>query len=254
MTQMSRERLEQYAFDDRMCNVNDEIREMARRLLAAEAQKPLVKHQITASMAKDIAIRLGAELSDDEADIFADGYNAAPQPVAVPDGLRLALSNAGIAAPESDEMLFATHEKYVQLLVDWVKERKPFLPVAVPVVDLPSEFYSSEGVVVQLEKVMAALAVCGVKYKRKGNACRAAMLNAEPVSQPYTLPDDTKRLDWLDAQNKRLNEYYGTSYGWKFDANFQRNAMMLNDSNYPVMNVRQAIDEAMRAAPQEPTK
>ncbi|QLW43857.1 hypothetical protein [Citrobacter sp. RHBSTW-00524] len=60
--------------------------------------------------------------------------------------------------------------------------------------------------------------------------------------------EDSKRLDWLDAQNKRLNEYYRTSYGWKFDANFQRNAMMLNDSNYPVLTVRQAIDEAIAAA------
>lgn len=66
--------------------------------------------------------------------------------------------------------------------------------------------------------------------------------------------EDTKRLDWLDAQNKRLNEYYGTTYGWKFDANFQRNAMMLNDSNYPVMTVRQAIDEAISAAPQQEVK
>ncbi|WP_405079653.1 hypothetical protein ACI51Z_09225 [Pectobacterium carotovorum] len=70
---------------------------------------------------------------------------------------------------------------------------------------------------------------------------------------PPVVPDgsaDTKRLDWLDAQNKRLNEYYGTSYGWKFDANFQRNAMMLNDSNYPALTVRQAIDKAIAAAPQ----
>lgn len=52
-------------------------------------------------------------------------------------------------------------------------------PVAVPVVNLPPEFYSSEGVVVQLEKVMAALAVCGIKYERKGNACRAAMLKGD---------------------------------------------------------------------------
>ncbi len=82
--------------------------------------------------------------------------------------------------------------------------------------------------------------------------CRAAMLQgAEPVSQRDEFPDDTRRLDWLDAQNKRLNQYYGTSYGWKFDANFQRNAMMLNDSNYPVMTVRQAIDEAIAAAPQQ---
>ncbi|EHC5874477.1 hypothetical protein JR782_005391 [Salmonella enterica subsp. enterica serovar Eastbourne] len=34
-------------------------------------------HQITASMAKDIAFKLGAVLNDDEAEIFADGYNAA---------------------------------------------------------------------------------------------------------------------------------------------------------------------------------
>ncbi|MDV0327165.1 hypothetical protein RVO06_00635 [Enterobacter hormaechei] len=78
-----------------------------------------------------------------------------------------------------------------------------------------------------------------------------------PSGNSPVIPDgseDTKRLDWLDAQNKRLNEYYGTSYGWKFDANFQRNAMMLNDSNYPVMSVRQAIDEAIAAAPQQEVK
>ncbi len=48
----------------------------------------------------------------------------------IPDGLRLALSNAGIAAPESDEMLAATCEKHIQALVTWVKERKPFQPAA----------------------------------------------------------------------------------------------------------------------------
>lgn len=119
-------------------------------------------HQITASMAKDIAFKLGAELNNEEAENFADGYNAAMQ----------------------------------------------------------------------------------------------SFGNSEQLNSPVT-PDgseDTKRLDWLDAQNKRLNEYYGTSYGWKFDANFQRNAMMLNDSNYPVMNVRQAIDEAIAAAPQHEVK
>ncbi|WP_268055663.1 MULTISPECIES: hypothetical protein [unclassified Citrobacter] len=83
------------------------------------------------------------------------------------------------------------------------------------------------------------------------NACRAAMLqdgNSPVAPDSY---EDTKRLDWLDAQNKRLNEYYSTAYGWKFDANFQRNAMMLNDSNYPVMTIRQAIDEAIASAPKQ---
>ncbi|QQM14157.1 DUF551 domain-containing protein [Enterobacter phage BUCT554] len=50
----------------------------------------------------------------------------------IPDGLRLALSNAGIAAPESDEMLAATCEKYFQELVTWVKDRKPFRSAAIP--------------------------------------------------------------------------------------------------------------------------
>ncbi|WP_373879227.1 hypothetical protein AAHY02_06800 [Klebsiella variicola subsp. variicola] len=44
------------------------------------------------------------------------------------DGLRLALSNAGIAAPESDETLAVKQELYVQELVTWVKDRKPFQP------------------------------------------------------------------------------------------------------------------------------
>ncbi|MGK3188032.1 hypothetical protein ACCW92_10615 [Enterobacter soli] len=34
------------------------------------------------------------------------------------------------------------------------------------VVRLPTEFYSEHGVVVQLEKVMAALAIHGIKYER----------------------------------------------------------------------------------------
>ncbi|CAM6586008.1 hypothetical protein ENINMMO150B1_13685 [Enterobacter intestinihominis] len=34
------------------------------------------------------------------------------------------------------------------------------------VVRLPVEFYSEHGIVVQLEKVMAALAIHGIKYER----------------------------------------------------------------------------------------
>ncbi|HCL6947651.1 TPA: DUF3850 domain-containing protein [Enterobacter cloacae] len=133
-------------------------------------------------------------------------------------------------------------------------------PQSSPVVKLPNEFISSEGIVVQIEKLMAVLAVHGIQYERKGNACRNSTLqsfgNSEQLNSPVIkdCSEDTKRLDWLDAQNKRLNEYHGTTYGWKFDANFQRNAMMLNDSNYPVMSVRQAIDEAIATAPQQEVK
>lgn len=58
-------------------------------------------------------------------------YRHAQPASVVPEGLRMALSNAGIAAPESDEMLAATHEKYIQMLITWVKDRKPFQPAPV---------------------------------------------------------------------------------------------------------------------------
>ncbi|QHJ81907.1 MAG: hypothetical protein [Caudoviricetes sp.] len=102
---------------------------------------------------------------------------------------------------------------------------------------------------------------CGAFYADKITACDCYMDGCTTLNHYHAtltsagnspvIPDgsaDTKRLNWLDAQNARLNEYYGTAYGWKFDANFQRNAMMLNDCNFPVMTVRQAIDEAMLAA------
>ncbi|EMF8324455.1 TPA: hypothetical protein ACKP24_001348 [Serratia marcescens] len=65
-------------------------------------------------------------------------------------------------------------------------------PPAPVVVKLPAEFYSGEGIVVRLEQVMAALAVVGVKYERKGGACRAEML-AQPVSSGYKLPPHVYR-------------------------------------------------------------
>ncbi|MGV4071844.1 hypothetical protein [Citrobacter freundii] len=47
-------------------------------------------------------------------------------------------------------------------------------PQSSPAVKLPNEFISSEGVVVQIEKLMAVLAVHGIQYERKGNAFRAS--------------------------------------------------------------------------------
>jgi hypothetical protein len=43
------------------------------------------------------------------------------------------------------------------------------------VVRLPTEFYSEHGVVVQLEKVMAALAIHGIKYERNLQPPRASL-------------------------------------------------------------------------------
>ncbi|EDW0700994.1 DUF551 domain-containing protein [Salmonella enterica] len=87
-------------------------------------------------------------------------YIAPPAPV-VPDGLRQALSNAGIAAPESDEMLAATSEKYIQMLVTWVKDRKPFQPAPVVPETLPCSVELKPGLIIgkgcKTETLLSAL-------------------------------------------------------------------------------------------------
>ncbi|HDN2618827.1 TPA: hypothetical protein ACTY1O_001282 [Enterobacter hormaechei] len=86
--------------------------------LEAVASNPHM-HSPTTSTIAMVALELNKRL------------DAGNSPV-IPDGLRLALSNSGIAAPESDEMLAATCEKYFQELVTWVKDRKPFRSAAIP--------------------------------------------------------------------------------------------------------------------------
>ncbi|HCB0645421.1 TPA: hypothetical protein MYL57_005519 [Klebsiella variicola subsp. variicola] len=93
--------------------------------------------------------------------------HAQPAPVVVPNGLRLALSNAGIAAPESDEMLAATCERHIQALVTWVKDRKPFQ--SAPVVPSFEEWLSAAN--------RKPLGWVKDAMREAYDACRAAMLN-----------------------------------------------------------------------------
>ncbi|HCM5257073.1 TPA: DUF551 domain-containing protein [Klebsiella variicola subsp. variicola] len=97
--------------------------------------------------------------------------HAQPAPV-VPNGLRVALSNAGIAAPESDEMLAATCEKHIQALVTWVKDRKPFQ--SAPVVPSFEEWLSAAN--------RNPLGWVKDAMREAYDACRAAMLAAAPQS------------------------------------------------------------------------
>jgi len=53
---------------------------------------------------------------------------------------------------------------------------------------------------------------------------------------------DAERLNWLDEVNRRTNERNGTVYGWKFDMNHNRAALM--DHNFPALSIRAAIDAA----------
>ncbi|EBM0567915.1 DUF550 domain-containing protein [Salmonella enterica] len=122
--------------------------------------------EITAAMEEKLKVNMARQWPEPK-----DGeprLHIKEQPVSVvPDGLRQALSNAGIAAPESDEMLAATCEKYIQMLVTWVKDRKPFQPVPV----VPEEI-TDESTEQRLMGRRWAHSFCA-----GWNACRAAMLS-----------------------------------------------------------------------------
>lgn len=141
----------------------------------AQRRAGITDKQITRAMVEKLAVnkkREWPEPKDGEPRLHIKGQSA---PV-VPDGLRQALSNAGIAAPESDEMLAATCEKYIQMLVTWVKDRKPFQPVPV----VPEEI-TDESTEQRLMGRRWAHSFCA-----GWNACRAAMLQSKyrDLSQP----------------------------------------------------------------------
>lgn len=132
----------------------------------AQRRAGISDEQITQAMVEKLAVNKQREWPEPK-----DGeprLHIKAQPVSVvPDGLRQALSNAGIAAPESDEMLAATCEKYIQMLVTWVKDRKPFQPAPV----MPEEI-TDESTEQRLMGRHWAHSFCA-----GWNACRAAMLN-----------------------------------------------------------------------------
>jgi hypothetical protein len=76
--------------------------------------------------------------------------------------------------------------------------------------------------------------------------CRCTCKTEAP--QPQAASEDSKRLDWLDEVNARTNEKHGTVYGWKFDINHNRAALM--DHNWPAKSIRAAIDDARAALAQ----
>lgn len=62
------------------------------------------------------------------------------------------------------------------------------------VVRLPTEFYSEHGVVVQLEKVMAALAVHGIKYERNLQPPKVSLKDAIDTMRKVTVDYDFEAL------------------------------------------------------------
>lgn len=147
MSTITKERLEQiYAECEERDPAIFEIRELARIALASLDAEPVgevseKRHGLVMDGTVDLGGKstyriIKGEKAMKRLPLGTKFYIAPPAPV-VPDGLRQTLSNAGIAAPESDEMLAATCEKYIQMLVTWVKDRKPFQPAPV----MPAELH-----------------------------------------------------------------------------------------------------------------
>lgn len=145
----------------------------------AQRRAGISDEQITQAMVEKLAVNKQREWPEPK-----DGeprLHIKEQPVSVvPDGLRQALSNAGIAAPESDEMLAATCEKYIQMLVTWVKDRKPFQPAPVVPEEMP------KGLAGQIVSLLAHNIGDKLLAQKIWNVCRAAMLQSKyrDLSQP----------------------------------------------------------------------
>ncbi|MCW6863059.1 hypothetical protein [Salmonella enterica] len=134
-------------------------------------------------------------------------------------------------------------------------------PQSSTVVKLPNEFVSSEGIVVQIEKLMAVLAVHGIQYERKGNACRAAMLQAEPVSQAYELPEIIEgmevSIDVSTCDADAGNRYFGTvTEVSELDTAKNGYILLVQDAkpNFDVNGNSPAIPDDWVMVPKEPTQ
>lgn len=130
-SKLTRERIELIANFHRAMALppsHAEIEELARMALAAMDSEPVAwmhNNNNIGIPAITTSQKIGKYWMSEFKDVQPLYRHAQPAQV-VPNGLRLALSNAGIAAPESDEMLAATCEKHIQALVTWVRDRKPF--------------------------------------------------------------------------------------------------------------------------------
>ena len=96
MTTISRERIEQYANDPRMCNVNNEIRQIARIALASLEAEPvayIIQDSDARSRGEKGILRYFANISDEDINEYeitvTPLYAAPPETVSVPDAMEM---------------------------------------------------------------------------------------------------------------------------------------------------------------------
>ncbi|EMH0583353.1 Lar family restriction alleviation protein [Salmonella enterica] len=160
-------------------------------------------HQITASMAKDIAFKLGAELNNEEAEIFADGYNAAMLKVN---------KNASTELPNDANLSTSSQAE---------PDDSGLLPC--PFCGSPAEHYPDgdmEGYIIMCGNKngdcnLQAFGFATPEEAEKAWNTRAAMLQGiEPVSQTYNLPELIEgmevSIDVSTCDADAGNRYFGT--------------------------------------------
>lgn len=89
-------------------------------------------------------------------------------------------------------------------------------------------------------EVLRKDAEIGARWKANSSLEEWFPITAENMK---ALEKDAARLDYLDARNAAKNAKNGTPYGWRLTENHNRIA--LEDHNWPVLDVRAAIDAAL---------
>lgn len=191
----------------------------------AQRRAGITDEQITQAMFEKLAVNKQREWPEPKDGEPRLHIKEQPAPV-VPNGLRLALSNAGIAAPESDEMLAATCEKHIQALVTWVKDRKPFQ--SAPVVPSFEEWLSAAN--------RKPLGWVKDAMREAYDACRADMLAAAPHDTPALnsvqnvvtvpgkwipvserMPEDEQEVLTINKMGHRFVSFFDKHSGLFFD-------------------------------------
>lgn len=181
---LTKERLEQYAYDDRMCNINDEIREMARMALAVMEAEPVAWHihiPLTDCVYVEVdaetvgRVRAGCEKHNHAVNITP--LYPAPQPLTTSE--RSELDNYRNAQPDMNYQnlseLYHAQEKRLFKLAQRIKG---------PAFDKYAHSPS------QAIDVLESAA-----FGENGDVSHAAMLQgkAEPVTTAYKLPPHVYR-------------------------------------------------------------
>lgn len=169
-----------------------------------------------------------------------------PAPV-VPNGLRLALSNAGIAAPESDEMLAATCEKHIQALVTWVKDRKPFQ--SAPVVPSFEEWLSAAN--------RKPLGWVKDAMREASDACRAAMIQAGTLTNEgeTILHNYRTAMEGIGHIRRTLEETFGGLHGTHVEPDVLMDCKTICDAIYAAYSGNSpVIPDGYVMVPKEPTE